>query len=62
MCWTGVGKQDADCAGQVEIDQDVYSHLLQTGQFEPMRLETDEVLCLLHQHLRRFWFLVEHNL
>ena len=28
----------------MDIDQDVYAQLLQTGQFDRMRLDTDEVL------------------
>lgn len=35
--------QAACDAGQVEIDQDVYARLLQTGQFDRMSLDTDEV-------------------
>ena len=34
----------AACAGEVDIDQDVYNQLLQTGHFESMRLDVDEVL------------------
>ncbi|DBA91358.1 TPA: hypothetical protein ACH3X2_004003 [Trebouxia sp. C0005] len=42
QCLLSVAHAYSAPQGQVEIDQDIYSHLLQTGQFERMRLETDE--------------------
>lgn len=46
------------CAGQVELDQEVCKQLLQTGHFQQMQLDVDEVIwqgfmaasvhCMLH--------------
>ncbi|DBA99827.1 hypothetical protein WJX77_001024 [Trebouxia sp. C0004] len=42
QCLLSVANAYSAPQGQVEIDQDIYSHLLRTGHFERMRLETDE--------------------
>lgn len=41
-------------AGQVEVDQEVYGQLLQTGHFQQMQLDVDEVFAIasrLPQHV-----------
>lgn len=42
------------CAGQVELDQEVCKQLLQTGHFQQMQLDVDEVFVVaawLLQHI-----------